>query len=91
MPVVEKNSLMKYKDKSGNTYILYPITNTDNVDGLDEVVAEAKKLDTAVAATSTDGVAYTATVPGYHGSDCRRFLHYDPEYDQHLSQYDSER
>lgn len=64
MPVVEKNSLMKYKDKSGNTYILYPITNTDNVDGLDEVVDEAKKLDTAVAATSTDGVAYTATVPG---------------------------
>lgn len=64
MPVVEKNGLMKYKDKSGNTYILYPVTNTDNVDGLDEVVDEAKKLDTAVAATSTDGVAYTATVPG---------------------------
>ena len=64
MPVVEKNGLMKYKDKTGNLYILYPVTNADNVDGLDEVVAEAKKLDTAVAATSTDGVAYTATVPG---------------------------
>lgn len=64
MPVVEKNGLMKYKDKSGNLYILYPVTNADNIDGLDEVVAEAKKLDTAVAATSTDGVAYTATVPG---------------------------
>lgn len=64
MPVVEKNGLMKYKDKAGNLYILYPVTNADNIDGLDEVVAEAKKLDTAVAATSTDGVAYTATVPG---------------------------
>lgn len=64
MPVVEKNGLMKYKDKSGNTYILYPVTNTENVDGLDEMVDEAKKLDTAVAATSTDGVAYSATVPG---------------------------
>ena len=64
MPVVEKNSLMKYKDKSGNTYILYPVTNADNVDGLDEMIDEAKKLGTAVAATSTDGVAYSATVPG---------------------------
>ena len=64
MPVVEKNSLMKYKDKSGNTYILYPVTNADNVDGLDEMIDEAKKLGTAVVATSTDGVAYSATVPG---------------------------
>lgn len=64
MPVVEKNSLMKYKDKAGNTYILYPVTNADNVDGLDEMIDEAKKLGTAVAATSTDGVAYSATVPG---------------------------
>lgn len=64
MPVVEKNGLMKYKDKSGNLYILYPVTNADNVDGLDEMIDEAKKLGTAVAATSTDGVAYSATVPG---------------------------
>lgn len=64
MPVVEKNGLMKYKDKAGNLYILYPVTNADNIDGLDEMIDEAKKLGTAVAATSTDGVAYSATVPG---------------------------
>ena len=64
MPVVEKNSLMKYKDKAGNIYIQYPITKSGNVDGLDEMIDEAKKLGTAVAATSTDGVAYSATVPG---------------------------
>ena len=36
MPIVEKSGLMKYKDAAGNTTIMYPITNTDNVDGLEE-------------------------------------------------------
>ena len=40
MAVIEKSGLMKYKDKSGNTYLLYPITTTDNIDGLDEALAE---------------------------------------------------
>ena len=40
MAVIEKSDLMKYKDKSGNTYLMYPITNTDNIDGLDEALAE---------------------------------------------------
>ena len=40
MAVIEKSGLMKYKDKSGNTYLMYPITNTDNIDGLDEALAE---------------------------------------------------
>lgn len=64
MAVIEKSGLMKYKDKAGNLYLMLPITNTDNVDGLDELIDEAKILGTAVAATSTDGVAYVATVPG---------------------------
>lgn len=64
MAVIEKSGLMKYKDKAGNLYLMLPITNTDNVDGLDELIDEAKVLGTAVAATSTDGVAYVATVPG---------------------------
>ena len=40
MAVIEKSGLMKYKDKSGNTYLMYPITNTDNIDGLDEALVE---------------------------------------------------
>lgn len=40
MAVIEKSSLMKYKDEAGNTYLMYPITNTDNIDGLDEALAE---------------------------------------------------
>lgn len=39
MAVIEKSGLMKYKDKAGNIYLMYPITNTDNVDGLDEALA----------------------------------------------------
>lgn len=64
MAVIEKSGLMKYKDKAGNLYLMLPITSTDNVEGLDELIDEAKVLGTAVAATSTDGVAYVATVPG---------------------------
>ena len=36
MSIVEKSGLMKYKDAAGNTTIMYPITNTDSVDGLEE-------------------------------------------------------
>lgn len=39
MAVVEKSGLMKYKDKAGNLYLMYPITTTNNVDGLDEALA----------------------------------------------------
>lgn len=39
MAVIEKSGLMKYKDKSGNLYLMLPITNMDNVDGLDEALA----------------------------------------------------
>lgn len=39
MAVIEKSGLMKYKDKSGNLYLMLPITNMDNVDGLDDALA----------------------------------------------------
>lgn len=100
MATIEKSGLLKYKDKAGNLYIMRPVTNTDNVDGLDTLLAEketsgaaadaltsakkytdqkiaaiptpdvsgqikeGQKLDTPVVATSSDGVAYVATVPG---------------------------
>ena len=88
MAVIEKSGLMKYKDESGNTYLMYPITNTDNIDGLEEALAEketsgaaaqaltdakaytdqqisdGQKLDVPVTATSNDGIAYAAKVPG---------------------------
>lgn len=58
MAVVEKNTLMRYKDTSGNTTLLYPITKKDNVNGLDEFVRDQSIL------TTGDGAAYLATVEG---------------------------
>lgn len=40
MAVYEKNGLLNYIDDSGNRFILYPVTTTDNVDGLDTALAE---------------------------------------------------
>ena len=39
MAVIEQSGLMKYKDQSGNVYLMLPITNVDNVDGLEEALA----------------------------------------------------
>lgn len=64
MSVIEKSGLLKYKDKSGNLYLMLPITSVDNVDGLEELVETAKILANSVPATSTDGIAYSATVSG---------------------------
>lgn len=100
MATIEKSGFLKYKDKTGNLYIMKPIMAADNIEGLDDLLAgkensgeaaealtnakaytdqkvaaiptpdvsgqvkEGQKLDTPVAATSSDGVAYIATVPG---------------------------
>lgn len=64
MAVTKKSGMLKYKDKSGNLYLMLPVTNAANVDGLSDLIDEAKVLDTPVAATSSDGVAYVTTVPG---------------------------
>lgn len=64
MANVEKSGYMKYKDKSGNMTTMYPKTTVANVEGLDDRITEAKTINTPVAATSADGVAYVATVPG---------------------------
>lgn len=64
MSVIEKSGLLKYKDKSDNLYLMLPITSVDNVNGLEELVETAKILANSVPATSTDGIAYSATVSG---------------------------
>ena len=64
MPVVEQSGLIRYRDNAGNTYLMLPITTAENVDGLDELIDEAKIISTAVSATSSDGVTYSATVSG---------------------------
>lgn len=52
MATTENNGLMCYKDASGNTFILYPITKAELVDGLDTMLAG--KADTTHKHSATD-------------------------------------
>lgn len=60
----ERAGTMKYKDKSGTVYSMLPKTSADNVSGLKSLIDEAKVVGMPVTASSSDGVAYIATVPG---------------------------
>lgn len=39
MATTEHNALIRARDASGNSLIIYPITKIGNVDGLDEAIA----------------------------------------------------
>lgn len=54
----EQSCLMKFKDGSGNLYILYPVTKKTNVAGIDEAIRNQ------YVETSGSGSAYIATVAG---------------------------
>lgn len=54
----EQSCLMKFKDSSGNLYILHPVTKKSNVAGIDEAIRNQ------YVKTSGSGSAYTATVAG---------------------------
>lgn len=58
MAVIENDVLMKNKDSSGNINLLYPITQKDNVNGLDEAIRNQGIV------TSGTGSKYSATVEG---------------------------
>ena len=78
MAVIDASGLMKFKDASGNIYVLYPITNRDNVTGLeyvDEHIADTSNphettadqvgaISTMGVRTSGSGTAYTAYIDG---------------------------
>jgi len=42
MATLQKDGLIISKDADGNTVIIYPVTTTDNVDGLSEALATSK-------------------------------------------------
>lgn len=63
MATVEKSGAFKFKDTNGNTTILYPTTLKANISGMEEIdnfVSASKPI----AIASSDGAAYTCTVPG---------------------------
>ena len=63
MAEIENTVLFKRKDNSGNTYIFHPITSADNVEGLTELIDEAKIVGKGVLSTGTNE-AYAVTVSG---------------------------
>lgn len=55
MAVYEKSGVLNWIDKNGNKNILYPVTTTDNVDGLDtELAVKVDKTSIVDNLTSTD-------------------------------------
>lgn len=55
MAVYEKSGVLNWIDKNGNKNILYPVTTTDNVDGLDtELAGKVDKTSIVDNLTSTD-------------------------------------
>ena len=55
MSVIDTSGLMKFKDKAGNVYILYPVTKKDNVVGL-EYIDEHVNDNANPHATTSDQV-----------------------------------
>lgn len=58
MAVIENSPLMKYKTKTGDINILYPITKAENVNGLGKPIRNQSVI------TAGTGDAYIATVDG---------------------------
>lgn len=75
MAVIDASGLMKFKDASGNIYVLYPITNRDNITGLeyvDEHIADTSNPHETTAdqvgAISRNGVLTSGTGSVYEVS-----------------------
>lgn len=79
MATYEQSGILTFKNSSGDLYKMYPVTKKQNISGMDDIDAHiidtnnphnvtpdqiGAASSTPVTATSTDGVAYTATVNG---------------------------
>lgn len=84
MSVTEKNALIRAKDAAGDSFLIYPITKAENVDGLDKLLtgkADASHthaisnvtglqsaLDAKAAASHGTHVSYSTTAPVMDGT-----------------------
>ena len=79
MATYEQSGILTFKNDSGDLYRMYPVTKKENVSGMDDIDAHiidtnnphnvtaaqiGAASSTPVTASSTNGVAYTATVNG---------------------------
>ena len=55
MAVIEQNGLLSYIDAAGNTYILYPVTKLDNVDGAEDLLKTVAQQLTDAQKTQARG------------------------------------
>lgn len=62
MAVIEKSGFLKFKDASGNTTLMYPITTKDNVDGMDDIDAHVASQENPhnVTADQIGAISYSA-------------------------------
>lgn len=62
MATTEQSALMRYKDKSGNSHLIYPINRVQDVDGLEEALANIELTPGPAGkdgAAGADGVSAT--------------------------------
>lgn len=62
MAVYEKSGRMKYKDKAGNIYTMYPATNMNNIDGLEAALAAKAASTHSHSAASASAAGFMSAV-----------------------------
>lgn len=81
MSVSEQNTLIRAKDAAGGSYILYPITKAENIDGLDELIDKTQPADYIINATydmATVDKTYDDIVAAYNAGS-NLVLYHDSE------------
>lgn len=81
MSVSEQNALIRAKDVTGNSFLIYPITKAENVDGLDELIDKTQPADYVINATydmATVDKAYDDIVAAYNAGS-HLVLYHDGE------------
>ena len=76
MAVIEQNGLLSYIDAAGNTYILYPVTKLDNVDGAEDLLKTvAQQLTDAQKTQARGNIGAAPSSHKHTKSDISDFSH----------------
>ena len=76
MAVIEQNGLLSYIDAAGNTYILYPVTKLDNVDGAEDLLKiVAQELTEAQKTQARGNIGAAPSSHSHTKSDISDFSH----------------
>lgn len=64
MATIEQHGLLRYKDDAGNVHILYPVCTVEDVDGLEDALAD-KLSNTGGTVTGTLRAGGALAISGY--------------------------